>query len=350
MARRQTERSRGALVAALLAGAWRATPPPPTVSEAELSEVVSLLLDSGGGALGWWRLYHSELRSVPAASLLRQAYRLHTLEAAIHESNIKEALTLFSAAGVTPLLIKGWAIARLYPEPGLRPYGDIDLCVRPEHYRRAQEVLKSVGFKYPVDLHKGVIQHEGHSFAELFERSLLVQLDDVDVRILRAEDHLRTLCLHLLRHGAMRPLWLCDIALALESRVADFDWNLCLGRSRRRADWIACAIGLAHELLGVAVEDTPVQRRVEHLPTWLLPTALKEWGRLLAYRTCGTGQPMTSYLTRPRGLLHALRSRWPNPITATISVESSFNELPRLPFQLGNCFLRTAQFLMHRSE
>jgi len=30
--------------------------------------------------------------------------------------------------GVEPILGKGWAIARLYPERGMRPYGDIDLA------------------------------------------------------------------------------------------------------------------------------------------------------------------------------------------------------------------------------
>jgi hypothetical protein len=350
MSIRHTEPSRGRLVASLLAGAWRAVPPPLTVSETELSEIVPLLLDSGSGALGWRRIYHSDLHASPVADVLQQAYRLHTLQAAIHESNIKEVFTLFRAAGVEPMLIKGWAIARLYPEPGLRPYGDIDLCVRDEHYHVAQAVMRAIGFKYPVDLHQGVSQHEEYSFAELFERSILVRLDGADVRVLGAEDHFRTLCLHLLRHGALRPLWLCDIALSLESLSPHFDWNICLGRSRRRADWIACAVGLAHEMFGVAVDDSPVGWRIKHLPKWLLPTVFKEWARPLAYRTCGTAKPMASYLLRPRGLLHGLRSRWPNPIEATIGIEGSFNELPRLPFQLGNCFLRAAQFLARRPE
>jgi hypothetical protein len=50
-----------------------------------------------------------------------------------------------------------------------------------------------------------------------------VELNGAKIRILGAEDHLRLLCLHLLKHGAWRPLWLCDVAAALESRPSSFD-------------------------------------------------------------------------------------------------------------------------------
>ena len=48
---------------------------------------------------------------------------------------------------------------------------------------------------------------------------------------------------------------------------------------------------------------------------------------------------------RPAKMLKALRLRWPNPIQATIRVGGPFNELPRLPFQLWECVLRTVHFL-----
>ena len=44
----------------------------------------------------------------------------------------------------------------------------------------------------------------------------------LDVRVLSPEDDLRFLCLHLLRHGAVQPLWLCDICVLLEARANDF--------------------------------------------------------------------------------------------------------------------------------
>ena len=54
---------------------------------------------------------------------------------------------------------------------------------------------------------------------------------------------------------------------------------------------------------------------------------------------------MSDYAWRPAGWLHALRVRWPNPIEATIGVGGPFNEIPRLPFQIGECFSRAARFV-----
>jgi len=93
---------------------------------------------------------------------------------------------------------------------GLRPYGDIDLCFRPEHYEAAAAVMSTPeGEKYNVDMHKGFEKLDDQSLDKLFARSQTIRLGDVDVRILRLEDQLRILCTYLLRHGAWRPLWLC---------------------------------------------------------------------------------------------------------------------------------------------
>lgn len=67
----------------------------------------------------------------------------------------------------------------------------------------------------------------------------LVNLEGDKIWVLCAEDHLRFLCLHLLKHGAWRPFWLCDVGMALESRSSNFDWDRCFGENKRRAEWIA---------------------------------------------------------------------------------------------------------------
>ena len=62
----------GKLVASVLTGAWRASPPPPSLSlsPAALTEVTPLLLRRGAGSLGWWRVRSSELgTSAPAHEL-----------------------------------------------------------------------------------------------------------------------------------------------------------------------------------------------------------------------------------------------------------------------------------------
>jgi len=332
------------LIAAVLTRSWQRDPPELEVNEAGLAAVTRKLIRSGAGALAWWRVRHSPLGRTPTGSELRQAYRFQTLQAAVKEQELREVYSLLREAGVEPLLLKGWAVARLYPEPGLRQYLDHDLCVGPEEYLIAKAVKDGpAGINYPIDLHRGSGKLDDLEPGELYERAQTVRVGDVVVRIPCPEDHLRILCLHLMRHGACRPLWLCDVAVALESRSADFDWGRCLSDNRRRADAVACTIGLAHHLLGARVDGTPVARRAERLPSWLLPGVLKQWEA--PYPPLRFYAPMATYLENPKGVFRGLRNRWPDPIEATASVNGPLNELPRLPFQLANCALRTARFL-----
>ena len=170
-----------------------------------------------------------------------------------------------------PLLVKGWAVARLYAERGLRPYGDIDLCVRPEQYAVAVAALAAPAAEIVVvDWHKGLPQLHRPSLDDVYQRSQLVSLAEIDVRILGPEDHLRYMCIHMLQHGAYRALWLCDIAVVLESLPEDFDWEYLLRGDRRPADWVASTVSLAHQLLGACLDGIPKAERDRHLPRWLL--------------------------------------------------------------------------------
>jgi len=111
------------------------------ISEQELDQVTPLLYGSGAAALGWWRVRQTDLRATSSAQLLREGYRLQSLQGAIHEENIKNVLQLLRESSIESILVKGWAAASLYPERALRPYGDIDLCVRASSYSAAAAVL-----------------------------------------------------------------------------------------------------------------------------------------------------------------------------------------------------------------
>lgn len=347
VALKECARSRGELVAAALAASWRQTPAAPEFSASDLTSITPLLLESGAGALAWRGIRDSFLAEIPAAAELQQAYRLHAIQAALHEINIKQVFKLFRTAGVEPMLVKGWAIARLYPEPGLRPYGDIDLCVRPEEYKTARKILRDAGDRYPVDLHNGIGLLDDREWDEVFIRSQLMPLEDLEVRVLSAEDHLRVLCFHLLRHGVERASGLCDIAVALEARPKSFSWDICLGKNRRHADWIAVTIGLAGELLGAEIGDTAFAAK-ERQPAWLVNCVLKAWGR--PFSTHFTQQAsLDFYWNHPRGFLQALAARWPTPVVGTVGTGGAFNSLPRFPYQLGYLLLRSGRFLKQLS-
>jgi hypothetical protein len=337
----------GSLVARVLSTAWRPNPHATDFSVNELAEVLPLLLGSGAGALSWHRVKQSELQSSPAGLELQQAYRHHTLEAARHERDIRVVLKLLRENDVEPILIKGWSIARLYPVKGMRPYDDTDLVIPSDRYLIAEKVIKEQKLtEFSVDLHYGVEEFGYGNDDTFFEHSRLIRLGEVYVRVPGPEDSLRISCLHLLQHGAFRPLWLCDVAVAVESRESNFDWDRCLGSDKRTTDWIACTIGLAHQLLGARVDDTPVRHRAQNLPGWMIPTVLKLWEKPFAihHGVARHRAPMASYFRNPSGLLRDIRTRWPNPIEATINLHGAFNELPRLPYQVGDCIARATRF------
>ncbi len=315
------------------------------MSTREIDAVMPLLLGSGAGALAWWRIRkRSRTMPVDASEQFRQAYLHSSIHAAKHEREVAEIFKVLCSAGIEPILIKGWAIARAYPETGLRPPGDIDLCISPEQHAAAKAILNTAEYQqYWIDLeHEEVDKLNERSFRELYDKSELVRLENAEVRVLSAEDHLRILCFHLLKHGAWRPLWLCDVSAALESRAPGFDWDRCLGQNKRRANWVLCAIGLAHQLLDARLGDAPVKAGASGLPGWMIPSVLEQWN---APYSPNLGAPIREYVWEPVKLFKAIRKRWPNPIQATVAIGGRLNGVPRLPFQIGNCIVRAARLL-----
>jgi hypothetical protein len=328
------------VIAGLLAGAWRSSPPPLECSPEALTSIVPLLLKSGAGALAWWRLRDSALADTAADLGLRDAYRLHTLEAEVHAIRLREALARLDGAGVDTLVVKGWAIARAYPEPGLRPYSDHDLVVRAGDADLARKALAAEPrLRVPVDLHVGPGHLDALSFDALWARSEAVPLGRATARVLAPEDHLRVLALHALRHGIFRPPWLVDLGVALEARPAAFDWVRCLGPDPRRAEWVTGALALAHRLLGARVDDTPAA--AARLPDWLVRAVLRHWDRCegVSHRP-KVFRALVDALRDPRRLREEVRLRWDRPIQATLDVRGPFNALPRWPFQVAASALR----------
>jgi hypothetical protein len=268
----------GAAAATILAGAWRPVPSPLRLEPEGLAAAVRLLAASTAAPLAWRRLRLAGLHGYRPARPLQWAYRTHGLETAGHEQHLQEVVPRLRAAGVEPILVKGWSLARLYQETGLRPYGDLDLCVRPDQLSAAMTVLSRPEARlWAVELHRGIPDLKDRTWHEAYRRSRLARLGDVDVRVLGAEDQLRLLSLHLMRHGACAPLWLCDLAVALEACPADFDWDYCLSGHRARAAWIRCWVTLACRLLGAQLGDRIPPDRGSELPPWLGPTVLARW-------------------------------------------------------------------------
>jgi Uncharacterised nucleotidyltransferase len=348
---RAPARSKGEMIAIALRGAWRDAPPPLDLDEGELQIIARALLRSGSAALVWWkaRRTHSDLAALHDD--FHTTYKYQTLRTAIHDLEVKQVLTALRAAGVEAMLIKGWAIARRYPEPALRPYGDLDLCVRPEQFDAAQGVLQESGRrKLPIDLHCGVERLDYESADTLFDRAIIVPGDGTMVLMPSEEDHLRMMCLHLLRHGAWRPIWLCDVALAIETRSAGFDWKRFYGRDSTRREWLGCVVKLARDLLGGRCDEALIANNTRPAPRWLMRTIERRWSRWFNgdYRDHAFRSLLRNRF-EPARALEDLYFRC-DPLRATVEVSGSFNRLPRLPYQVAAVVRRLPELPMKINE
>jgi hypothetical protein len=342
--------SAGRLIAQTLAGSWRALQTPLELKADELSAITPQLLSAGVAGLAWRRVRNSPLKDTPSAAELRRNYERNTVVAVIQRQGIESILGALSSAGIESMLVKGLAAARLYGDEGLRPYVDVDVCVAKRQIEAAQVVLKRLANTgVTVDLHREFATLGEGDWEEIYSRSQLMKLGDCDVRVPCAEDHLRILSIHMLREGAWRPLWLCDVAAAVESRSANFDWNICLGQIRQTSNWINCALKLAHELLGANLAGTPAED-AKPLPHWLTGTVLREWENTAPSMTLRHQSPMATHLRTPATLFSGFRHRWPNPIEGTIVSRALFNDLPRFPFQLTAYMMRGTHFALGLSR
>ena len=338
----QSQSSVGQLIAKALAGSWLSSPTPCDLSDDELSLIAPLLIKSGAGALLWRRIQDTPLAQHQCAPDLQAVYRLQRLESLAHIQKIKTVVGYLNSLGIDCVLMKGWSVARFYPEPGLRHYSDVDLCFAPKAVRAARQSLKGLGsLESYVDVHSGLGRHEKLAWSQIVSRAETVDLEGVNVRVLGAEDHLRLLCLHWLRHDAWNPIGLCDIAAALAARGANFDWMIALGSDKKHSDWMACALGLAHQLLAVEIEGTPVAERARQLPRWLVMAVLERWETCLNpnYRDMALKE-MSPFLRSPTRFGKELRTRWHYPIRATMEVRGGFNDWPRAPYQMAAILLR----------
>ena len=173
----------------------------------------------------------------------------------------------------------------MYSDSARRPFGDIDLCVRPDQFGEAERLLKELSSVHcDVDLHSGFTKfYESALDDEVWSRTRLINVDGADIRILSDEDQLRYVCLHLLRHGANRVLWGCDIGVALEARPDNFDWDLVFRGSEQERNWVSTAIALAVNLLGARLTSSPPSVAAHTVPAWIESLVLSEWGKVFEF-------------------------------------------------------------------
>jgi hypothetical protein len=260
-----------------------------------------------------------------------------TLQNRVNELKISEAFRFMESLGFEPVLIKGWSIARYYPNIWERRFIDIDLCVAPEDYARAKKLLETPeGLRHNIDLHKGLRHLDTVTWKDLFANSETVKIENTAIRTLRAEDHLRVLCVHWLMDGGAYKDRLWDIYYLVRNRPDNFDWERCLNIvSAKRRKWIVCCLGLAHKYLNLDLADTPIASEAKNLPIWLIKTIEREWRAEVKLR------PLQNCLHDRKLFWQQIKKRIPpNPLQATIEMEGDFDDKSRAFYQIADVFTR----------
>jgi hypothetical protein len=261
------------------------------------------------------------------------------LNCAVQKVRIASAFRIFRSHGIEPILFKGWTVGRLYPAHAPRHFTDMDIAVSGEDFELSQRLVSSDECsKLNIDLHRCFRHFDQRPWATLFQCSELVELENTPVRILSAEDNLRIICGHWLNDGGANHDRLWDIYYSVEKRPTTFDWDKCLhAAGHQRRSWVIYAIAMAHEYLGLHIDDLPFSDEARAFPDWMRRTVEEEWKKgvpLRDIRTCFGDWPM---------LFAQIRKRLPpNPIQATIEMGKSLDDPRRRYFQVWTMLRRAA--------
>jgi hypothetical protein len=259
------------------------------------------------------------------------------LRAKLCEESLKSAFRLFRQHAVEPILIKGWAAAREYPEKYERVFSDIDLCVAPNEFRRSLEIISTEeGKKLNIDLHCGLRHLDTVGWDDLFVNSQIVSLDEECIRVLCPEDHLRILCVHWLTDGGAYKERLLDIFYLLQNNLESFDWDLCFSRiDQNRRDWIIKTIAMVKRFYALDVSKMPFAEELDSVPKWFIKELEREWASERRLTDIfAVWRDRKAFWIQLKKRLH------PNAIQATVFMEGKFDESPRIYYQAGSFFKR----------
>ena len=177
-------------------------------------------------------------------------------------------MAALAEADIPVILLKGADLAQtLYPNPALRPMGDLDLLVHKEDLDRAVDLAFQMGYQEAVDSDPGVNRQFGHHIHLRNEKHVILELhwglvggeydqrsppmawvwsqvhqpefqelDKRQFQMLDAPAHILFICAHMaLQHGLSeaRLIWFYDVYLLLQSYGDRMIWNKLLSGARQ---------------------------------------------------------------------------------------------------------------------
>lgn len=230
------------------------------------------------------------------------------------------ALRSLREAGIQALLIKGAAlVATVYDDVALRPMEDFDVVVPRADFRRAAELLMSLGWRMdprPDDLEPHLAFHHAISLkreegggeldlhwattygtfeaageSEFWEKSRPGTLGGEPVRILAPPDQLLQVCVHATqRNFDVAPIrWIADAKFILDRAGDSFDWNRLVELARLRSlslPQLRCLVilrdGFAREIPAGVLESLRRNVRLREYPLLRLRLASRRVQRWYA--------------------------------------------------------------------
>ena len=215
------------------------------------------------------------LAGLPGVELIHQAGARQTFHALRLYGELCRLVAELNAAGAPVVVLKGPVVAQhYYPDPSLRPYGDIDILVHERDLKHVSMLLLARGYheKNGADDHAGERIHECHGIFQrifindqtgmivevhcdhlqiglepvgmdqIWESSVPLSVGQGSAGALEDHDLFVQLCVHLQRHGYERLIWFKDLDLIV--RRDSLDWRSV----SRRAEEQGCLGAVAYAL------------------------------------------------------------------------------------------------------
>lgn len=327
------------LLALLRAGASPDSPaasPPPELAPAQWAQFLTLARKHGLSALLYHAIQTLHRTDVPQDILtaLHETVLRTNLAQLLAYDELGALLDAFSAANIPVIVLKGAALAlTLYPDPALRPFGDLDLLVHEANLPRASEILLQRQYQAVVEMSAGTdsalwgqqtfvrpgarparVELHWHLFvlsyyrrrarlAWFWERRAPFSVQGRTAYMFDPSAQLLHLSSHTaLHHSDTRLIWLYDLALLVAQQGAQLDW----GKTIETAQSFGLTLALRQALLEMSAayqvalpaqaEQILAQTRVSRVERWMFALARSKH-RQARWIADGVGVGGTYWLT-----------------------------------------------------
>ncbi len=234
----------------------------------------------------------SDLLPAEVLQLLKRHYQENAARNLLLTAELCHLIKLLAASGIEAVPYKGPLLALFaYGDLNLRRFIDLDIMVRKGDVLRARELLLAEGYdaaksltldqqqlllrtqhnlqftrhhrQLIVELHWEVASHLFASSVnadELWRDLTTVELNDIVVKTLSADDLLFSLCVHGSRHLWERLSWICDVAELIACQK--LNWGVLVERAAKTDSERMFFLGLylAENLLGATLPPDVKQR------------------------------------------------------------------------------------------